>query len=131
MVFKPVLQAPLPCTFCMCPLSTPSSGPFLNMRSCLYLCSCGLVKRHQSSPKYCSKSKAVSQYQVRKVRTCVLGSSDFTSSTRECELLRTGEHKSGNSANGTAVYLITSVSSPVLQYDEIRYQTPLPLFVFM
>ncbi len=45
---------------------------------------------------------AVSQYQVRKVRTCVLGSSDFASSTRECELLRTGGHKSGNSANGTS-----------------------------
>ncbi len=73
---------------------------------------------------------AVSQYQVRKVRSCVLGSSDFPSSTREW----TGEHKSGNSANGTAAYLITSVSSPiytVLQYDEIRYQTPLPLLVFM
>ncbi len=60
-----------------------------------------------------------SQYQVHKVRTCVLGSSDFG---------RT------NSANGTAAYLITSVSSPlviytVLQYNEI-YNT-LPLFVFM
>ncbi len=109
-VFKPVLQAPLPCTFCMCPLSdTPDSTHQLVSRDC--------------------KTWAVSQYQVRKVRTCVLGSSDFTSSTRECELPRMGEHKSGNSANGTAVYLI--VSSPVLQYDEIRYQTPLPLFVFM
>ncbi len=35
-------------------------GPFLNMRSCLYLCSCGLVKRHQLSPKYCSNSKFTS-----------------------------------------------------------------------
>ncbi len=40
--------------------ATPESGPFLNMRSCLYLCSCGLVKRHQSSPKYCSNSKFTS-----------------------------------------------------------------------
>ncbi len=32
-VFKPVLQAPLPCTFCMSPLSdTPISGPFLNTK---------------------------------------------------------------------------------------------------
>ncbi len=37
-----------------------TSWPFLNMRSCLYLCSCGLVKRHQSSPKYCSNSKFTS-----------------------------------------------------------------------
>ncbi len=75
-------------------------------------------------------SLAVSQYQVRKVRTCILGSSDFASSTQECELLRTGGHKSGNSANGTAAYLITSVSSPpviytVLQYNEISNKLPL------
>ncbi len=31
-------------------------------------------------------TEVVSQYQVHKVRTCVLGSSDFASSTRECEL---------------------------------------------
>ncbi len=69
-------------------------------------------------------TKAVSQYQVCKVRTCVLGSSDFPSSTRECELPRTGELKSGNSANGTAVYLITSVSSPklsTLYYNMTNY----------
>ncbi len=64
---------------------------------------------------------AVSQYQVHKVRTCVLGSSDFASSTRECELPRTGGHKSGNSANGTAVYLITSVSSATLYYNTTKY----------
>ncbi len=92
-VFKPVLEAPLPCTFCMSHSSnTPDSTHQLISRDC--------------------KTWAVSQYQVRKVRTCVLGSSDFASSTRECELPRTGGHKSGNSANGTAVYLITSVSSP-------------------
>ncbi len=58
---------------------------------------------------------AVSQYQVRKVRTCVLGSSDFA---------RTGGHKSGNSANGTAVYLITSISLPklsTLYYNTTKY----------
>jgi len=75
-------------------------------------------------------SLAVSQYQVRKVRTCILGSSDFASSTQECELPRTGGHKSGNSANGTAAYLIISVSSPpviytVLQYNEISNTLPL------
>ncbi len=71
-----------------------------------------------------NETRAVSQYQVRKVRTCVLGSSDFASSTQECELLRTGGHKSGNSANGTAVYLITSVSSPklsTLYYNTTKY----------
>ncbi len=70
------------------------------------------------------KTVAVSQYQVRKVRTCILGSSDFTSSTQECELPRTGGHKSGNSANGTAAYLITSVSSPklsTLYYNTTKY----------
>ncbi len=67
---------------------------------------------------------AVSQYQVRKARTCVLGSSDFASSTRECELPRTGGHKSGNSANGTEAYFITSVSSPklsTLYYNTTKY----------
>ncbi len=35
MVFKPVLQAPLPCTFCMCPLSdTPDSTHQLVSRDC-------------------------------------------------------------------------------------------------
>ncbi len=68
-----------------------------------------------------SMTLSVSQYQVRKVWTCVLGISDFTSSTRECDLLRTGGHKSGNSANGTAVYLITSVSSPTLYYNTMKY----------
>ncbi len=67
-------------------------------------------------------SLAASQYQVRKVRTCVLGSSDFASSTQECELPRTGGHKSGNSANGTAAYLITSVSSPPVIYTELQYK---------
>ncbi len=34
-VFKPVLQAPLPCTFCMCPLSdTPDSAHQLVSRDC-------------------------------------------------------------------------------------------------
>ena len=37
---------------------------FLNLRTCPYLCSCGLVKRHQSQPKYCSNSKSASS-QVR------------------------------------------------------------------
>ncbi len=63
-------------------------------------------------------TKAVSHYQVRKVRSCVLGSSDFASSTR------TGGHKSSNSANGTAAYLITSVSSPKLSplyYNTTKY----------
>ncbi len=63
---------------------------------------------------------AISQYQVRKVRTCVLGSSDFAISTRECELPRTGGHKSGNSANGTAVYLITSARLSYLHFITIR-----------
>ncbi len=34
--------------------------PFLNMRSCLCLWACGLVKRHQSSHKYCSNPKFTS-----------------------------------------------------------------------
>jgi len=34
--------------------------PFLNMHSCLYFWSCGLVKHHQSLPKYCSNSKFTS-----------------------------------------------------------------------
>ncbi len=79
------------------------------------------------------KIRAVSQYQVRKVRTCVLGSSDFASSTRECELSRTGGHKSGNSANGTAAYLITSVSSPklsTLYYNMTKYDIKHHLFLF-
>ena len=33
---------------------------FLNLRTCPYLCSCGLEKRHQSQPKYCSNSKSAS-----------------------------------------------------------------------
>ncbi len=81
-----------------------------------------------------SETRAVPQYKVRKVRTCVLGSSDFASSTRECELLRTGGHKSGNSENGTAAYLITSVSSPPVSYNTIQYNeisNTLTLFVFM
>ena len=33
---------------------------FLNLRFGLYLCSCGLVKRYQSQPKYSSNSKSAS-----------------------------------------------------------------------
>ena len=32
-------------------------GPFLNTGSCVFLCSCVPVKRHQSQPKYCSNTK--------------------------------------------------------------------------
>ncbi len=46
--------------FVFLPMCSQWPRPFLNMRSCLYLCSCGLVKRHQSSPKYCSNSKFTS-----------------------------------------------------------------------
>ncbi len=43
------------------------------MRSCLYLCSCGLVKRHQSSPKYCSNSKfASSEVQLKSLDVFLL-----------------------------------------------------------
>ncbi len=56
---------------------------------------------------------AVSQYQVCKVQNCVLSILDFASSTWECELPRTGGHKSGKSANGTAAFLLTSVSSTI------------------
>ena len=37
-----------------------SPKPFLNMRSSLYFCSCGLEKRHQRRTKYCSNSKFTS-----------------------------------------------------------------------
>ncbi len=39
---------------------------------------------------------SVSQYQLRKVQTCILGSSNLSSSAWECKL------KSSNSASGTA-----------------------------
>ncbi len=58
---------------------------------------CALIA---SRPSGSLLSLAVSQYEVRKVRTCVLGSSDFGSLT-ECLFL----------------YLITSVSSPISKYD--------------
>ncbi len=65
-------------------------------------------------------------YGSLRVRVRIFGpvktsSSDFASSTRECELPRTGGHKSSNSANGTAAYLITSVSSPTLYYNTTKY----------
>ncbi len=53
-------RTPSPAHFVCLPYKTLNSWLFLNMRSCLYLCSCGLVKRHQSSPKYCSNSKFTS-----------------------------------------------------------------------
>ncbi len=80
---------------------------------------------------YCHVSSLVCHVSSHVIgRFSILGSSDFASSTQECELPRTGGHKSGNSANGTAAYLITSVSSPpviytVLQYNEISNTLPL------
>ncbi len=47
--------------------------------------------------------------------------------------LNTGGHKSGNSANGTAAYLITSVSSPklsTLYYNTTKYIKHHCLFLF-
>ncbi len=67
----------------------------------------------------CADSDRVSH--IRRFSISSTQSSDFASSTRECELLRTGGHKSSNSANGTAVYLITSVSSPTLYYNTTKY----------
>ncbi len=61
---------------------------------------------------------AVSQYQVRKFRICVLGSSDFASSTRECELLRTGGWKSG--MYDTVVLGLISNNDETAYLDEVE-----------
>ncbi len=45
--------------------------PFLNMPSCLVLCSCGLVKHHQSSPKFCSiQSSHLAKYSSNPRKSC-------------------------------------------------------------
>ncbi len=70
----------------------------------------------------------VSQYNIYIYANFGLCSSDFTSSTQECELPRTGRCKSGNSAKSSVGYLIMSVSLPWLYcnfphciYNETKY----------
>jgi len=83
-----------------------------------------------------TRTLTVSQYQLRKVRTCVLGSSDLASSTQENELPRTRGRKSGSSANGTEHSAWSARSGYsgylfiyILSNNKTKYATILPLFV--
>ncbi len=74
------------------------------------------------------RSARVSQYQVRKCRTCILGSSDFASPTQECELPGMGWRKSGSSANGTPAYFIAHLgycNFPHCIYNKTKYDKPI------
>ncbi len=55
---------------------------------------------------------SVSQYQLRKVQTCILGSLNLASSTRECELLRMGGLKSSKGESHFSVLPLPLTPSP-------------------